>query len=294
MSDMDVNKPGIFQRAGNFVRREIEGDKKEKEDEGTWSNSTMDYVSKGAVTGGLLGGAMGAVGHYAGQGDKDVTYKYEVPIMKKDVIGQIPANHISERPDIGDPKFVKPDGKPVDGMGVKIYGTVPEKGLLGGFKMEEKTAEAHWQGSSLLTSVLGGVFIGAISGALAGVAMKILNGIIHPQQSQEPWQQSAPPAWSNSAPPPWQGAEKPPAWSESAPAWNNDHNRSHSNYSDTHSRSHGNYGDTHSNYSDTHYRSHNNYSDIHSNYSNTHSNYSDSHSNYSNSHSNAWDRSVTY
>ncbi|MDQ7825554.1 MAG: hypothetical protein RDV48_22330 [Candidatus Eremiobacteraeota bacterium] len=274
MSDMEVGKSGMFHKLGNFVKREIEGDKKQEE-EGTWSNSTLDYVTKGGVTGGLLGAGMGAAAHYAAGDAQSKTYKYEVPVMENKKIGEIPSNHVANSPDIPDPAFVDANGKPVDGKGVGVYGNVPQRGILGGFKMEEKTAEVNTKGSTLLGSVLGGALIGTLAGVLAGVALKLINGIIHPTQNQAPWSNAAPPAWSNAAPPEWKNSSAGQPWSKSAPAWSNTHNKAP--WSDVHSR-------THSNYSDTHYRSHSNYSDTHYR----------SHDNYSNSHSNSWDRHVSY
>ena len=299
MSDMEIRKPGIFQRGADFLRREINGDK--KEEEGTWSNSTLDYVTKGGVTGGLLGAGIGAVSHYAGN-DRTTEYTYQEPVMKNDVIGQIPSNHVAVNPDTGDPAFVKPDGHPVKGKGVDVYGNVPERTILGGIKMKDVTAEATMKGHSLVGSIVGGAIIGTVAGAVVGVAVKILNDIIHPKHSTEPWSRSAPTPWSNSSPQPWSNSGGSQPWSKSAPSWDNSHHRAHSNYSNihsnysnTHSRSHSNYSDVHSNYSDTHSRSHSNYSNTHSrshsNYSNTHSR---SHSNYSNTHSNSWDRHVSY
>jgi hypothetical protein len=282
VSDKINTTGGVFNRVGNFLKKEINGEPKEEEKEGTWSNSTMDYVTKGAVTGGLTGAGMGAIAHYAGKEHADLTYKYEVPKYENKVIGQIPSDHVAANPDTGDPAFITANGKPVAGKGVNVFGNVPEKGILGGFKMDEKTAEAHWKGNSLMANVLGGALIGTVAGAIAGLCLKVLNGIIHPKHSEKPWERSAPPAWDNAAPPAWKNSGTSEPWSRSAPAWSNAHNkapwsnehsRSHSNYSDTHNRSH-------SNYSDTHYRSHDNYGN--------------SHSNYSNSHSNSWDRHVSY
>lgn len=321
MSDMEINKPGMFHRVGDFIKREITGEEKEGEKEGTWSNSTLDYVTKGGVTGGLLGAGMGAAAHFAGK-DKTMTYKYEVPVMEQKEIGQIPQNHVAADKVMGDPKFVQPDGKPVKGMGYKVMGEVPKRGLLGGIQMEEKTGEVTAQGHSLVASVLGGAVIGTVAGVVAGIALKIINGFIHPAQSQEPWSRSAPPAWdnsggapqpwsqsspewknaappewsnsqpgwNNSTPPAWKNSSSPQPWSQSAPAWTNTHSKApwsnvHSNYSDVHSNYsniHSNYSNIHSNYSDTH----SNYHDTHSNYSDIHSNYGNAHSNYGNSHSN--------
>ncbi len=310
MSDMEIRKPGIFQRAGDFLKREIDGEK-EKKEEGTWSNSTLDYVTKGGVTGGLLGAGLGAVSHAVG-GDKTMTYKYEVPVMKNDKIGEIPSNHVAVNPDTGDPAFVTADGHPVKGKGVDVYGDVPERTILGGIKMREETAEATAKGHSLVGSILGGAIIGTIAGTVVGVAIKILNDLIHPKHSSEPWSRSAPPAWDNSgagpgpwqrsapgwnnstpgdwsnsspgwknsSPPPWSNSDSSQPWQRSAPSWDNSHNKAP--YNNVHNRSHSNYSDIHSNYSNTHSRSHSNYSDIHNNYSNTHSR---SHSNYSNTHS---------
>jgi len=293
MSDM-IKQTGVFSSVNNFIKREITGEEKEKEKEGTWSNSTVDYVVKGGITGGLAGAGLGAARHFIEGSGKDVEIVNKVPIMKNEEIGRIPSNHVAANPDTGDPKFIDSHGKPVDGTGVAVFGNVPEKNILGGFKMEEQKQTVHVGGSSLLGNIIGGAVVGTACGVLAGVAMKILNSIIHPGQTQQPWNGTKPPAWSKAAPPNWQNPNSPSDWAKSAPSeWSNTHNRAP--YNDVHNRSHSNYGDAHSNYSDVHNRSHSNYSDTHyqshQNYSNTHS---QSHSNYSNSHSNSWDRHVSY
>jgi len=290
MSDM-IKKPGVFGSVGNFIKHQITGENKEGA-EGTWGNETVDYMVKGGTVGGLAGAGLGAAAHYAAADKETMTYTVREPKMRQQVLGEIPSNHISATPDIGDPRFVRPDGKPVAGTGVKIEGQVPEKNILGQYQFDERTVEAHWKGSSLLTSMLSGALIGTAAGVVFGAALKVLKSLISPFQPTRPWERSAPPAWSNSAPPAWKNSASPQPWARSAPDWSNAHNKAP--YNDTHYRSHDNYGNTHSNYSNyhsnygnTHYRSHDNYSNSHSNYSNTHSNYS-------NSHSNAWDRSVSY
>ena len=302
MSDMEIRKSGAWHRIGDFIKREISGDK-DSGSEGTWSNSTLDYVTRGGVTGSLLGAGMGAAAHYVSK-DKISSFKYEVPVMEQKEIGQIPQNHVAADKVMGDPKYVTPEGKPVKGTGVKVMGEVPKRGLLGGIQMEEKTGEATWQGHSLLASVLGGALIGTFAGVLAGVALKIINAWIHPPQPEVPWQRSAPQDWNNSSQvnpwsqsaPDWKNSSSPEPWSQSAPGWSNSSNppdwrnsgsqpswseSSPSPWSNTHNKAP--YSDVHSNYSN-----------MHSNYSNTHSNYSNSHSNYSNAHSNAWDRNISY
>ncbi len=293
MSDM-IKQTGVIGSVNKFVKREITGENKEGEKEGTWSNSTVDYVTKGGITGGLVGAGLGAARHLIEGSGKDVEIVNKVPIMKNEEIGRIPSNHVAANPDTGDPKFIDSHGKPVGSTGVAVFGNVPEKNLLGGFKMDEKKEIIHVGGSSLIANIIGGAVVGTACGVVAGVAMKILNSIIHPGHSQTPWSGTQPPAWSKAAPPSWQNPNSPQDWTRSAPAdWSNTHNRAP--YNDVHNRSHSNYGDAHSNYSDVHNRSHSNYSDVHnqshSNYSNTHS---QSHSNYSNSHSNSWDRHVSY
>jgi hypothetical protein len=229
MSDMEIGKQGVFQRMGSFLKREIEGEPKEEE-KGTWSGSTLDYVTKGAVTGGLAGAGLGAIADKVQQ--KDVTYKYQVPVMETKQIGEMPKDHVAVNPDTGDPAFVRPDGKPVHGKGVPIEGTVAKRGLLGGFVMEEKTATATRQGNAIISNVLGGVLIGTAAGAIAGLALKVLNSIIHPPQHQAPWQRSAPPDWNNSSStqpwsrsaPDWSDSAAPQPWSRSAPDWSDSMN----------------------------------------------------------------------
>jgi len=303
MSDMEIGKHGAFQRMNSFLKREISGEPK-KEEEGTWSGSTLDYVTKGGVTGGLVGAGLGALADKLSQ-QKEVTVKYQVPVMETTKIGEIPKNHVAVNPDIGDPAYIRPDGKPVPGTGVAVEGVVPKRTLLGGFVMEEKTATAARQSNSLISNVLGGIIVGTISGAVAGVALKILNSIIHPPQNNIPWQRSAPPDWNNSSTsqpwsrsaPDWSNSSSPQPWSNSSPGWNNSSSPpdwSNSGSPGSWSKSTPQpWSNTHSKapYSNTHSNAHSNYGDAHSNYSNTHSN---AHSNYSNSHSNAWDRHVSY
>ncbi len=317
MSDMEIGKHGAFQRMNSFLKREISGEPK-KEEEGTWSGSTLDYVTKGGVTGGLVGAGLGALADKLSQ-QKEVTVKYQVPVMETTKIGEIPKNHVAVNPDIGDPAYIRPDGKPVPGTGVAVEGVVPKRTLLGGFVMEEKTATAARQSNSLISNVLGGIIVGTISGAVAGVALKILNSIIHPPQNNIPWQRSAPPDWNNSstsqpwsrsAPdwsnssspqpwsrsaPDWSDSASPQPWSRSAPDWSNSSspepwsnsspgwNNSSSPPDWSNSGSPGSWSkSTPQPWSNTHSKAP--YSNTHSN---AHSNYGDAHSNYSNTHSNA-------
>ncbi|MGV8125417.1 MAG: hypothetical protein AB2L14_37210 [Candidatus Xenobiia bacterium LiM19] len=227
MSDMDAGKPGVFQRMNSFLRREIEGEPK-KEEEGTWSGSTLDYVTKGGITGGFVGAGIGALADKLSD-QKDIVVTNKVPVMETKTIGVIPKNHVAVNPDIGDPAYIGADGKPVSGTGVAVEGVVPKRNLLGGFVMEEKTETIARQGNSLISNVLGGIIVGTVSGALFGVALKVLNSIIHPPQNNISWQRSAPPAWNNSSTsqpwsnsaPDWNNSSSPQPWSNSAPGWNN-------------------------------------------------------------------------
>jgi hypothetical protein len=288
MGDMEIKSSGFIGKAKEFYRKEVKGEEEGKKD-GTWSNaSTMDYVARGATTGAVVGAAAGFIADRveSSKGSYEVVTK--TPIMEKKVLGEIPSNHISDKPDIPSPEFVKPDGKPVSGRGVKVYGEVPKRNILGQIQFDEKKEIVPSTQHGLLYHVLGGIVIGAIGGTLAAIGVKMINEIIHPTRSEEAWQGPKRPEWKPPTlpEPPAQGTKQP--WSRSAPAWDNSHNkapwdnthnRSHSNYSDAHQRSH-------SNYSNAHYRSHSNYSDTHNR----------SHSNYSNAHSNtpSWDRRVDY
>jgi len=225
MSDMEVGKPGVFQRMNSFIRREIQGEPK-KEEEGTWSGSTLDYVTKGGITGGLVGAGLGALADKMSQ-QKEITVTDKVPVMERTKIGEIPKDHIAANPDVGDPSYIRPDGKPVSGTGVPIEGIVPKKNLLGGIVMEDKTQTITTQSNTMISNVLGGIIIGTISGAIAGAALKVLNSIIHPPQNNIPWQRSAPPDWNNSSTsqpwsrsaPDWSNSASPQPWSRSAPDW---------------------------------------------------------------------------
>jgi len=291
MGDMDIKSTGFIGKAKEFYRKEVKGEEEGGKKEGTWSNaSTMDYVARGATTGAVVGAAAGFIADRVESSKDGYEVITKTPLMEKKVLGEIPSNHISEKPDIPDPEFVKDNGKPVSGRGVKVYGDVPKRNILGQIQFDEKKELVPSQHHGLLYHVLGGVVIGAIGGSLAAIGVKVINGIIHPEKSGEAWQGPQRPEWKPPTLPeaPSSGAKQP--WSRSAPAWDNSHNKAP--WDNTHNRTHGNYSDahhrSHSNYSDAHYRSH-------SNYSNTHSNYSP-HSNYSNSHSNApsWDRHVDY
>lgn len=145
---------------------------------------------------GALGGA--GVGALAGWMESNraaglsQSVTWETPVMKTAEIGTVPESAsvlIRQDLDYGnslqgsriyrDPSEFDLDDHIKDSPGTAAQGRVPERGLLGGIKMEEHSKTYTTQPSAgILTSALGGALVGGLVGVAAGVSYNTLQRMI--------------------------------------------------------------------------------------------------------------------
>jgi len=154
-------------------------------------------IIKAGVVGAVVGGAVGAVDATMEKirATGSETIKWEVPVMEKNVkIGEVPQDaSVMIRQDVrysddafknsklyNDPSKFDLEKHMKKAETVDVMGDKPDKKLLGGVKMEEKSAtykaEARY---GMVGSVLGGIALGGVLGVASGVALNILKKMVN-------------------------------------------------------------------------------------------------------------------
>lgn len=161
-------------------------------DFGNTKKTLAVYTGAGAVIGAGLG-ALDGMWEASRMASATQTVTWETPVMKEGVIGQVPRSaSIMVRRDVAFPgdafngSELYRDAAKFDlqqhirrGPQVDITGTMPERTLLRGIKMEEHSQAYHGQARySMGTSIALGALAGGVLGLAAGVTANTLQKMI--------------------------------------------------------------------------------------------------------------------
>lgn len=172
------------EKVKNFINEDIKGAGTFKEK----AEANLDFTTKAAIAGGVIGaGAGAAVGYQVGKAEMETAVKshevWKEPVMERKNLGYIPDDYYSPARwwwgDSWGNNHVRYDDQGKVTSGQSVIRDVPVYEADGTPKMKTVEGNISSQRYGVAGAALGLAAIGGIAGTAAGIAVGLINKLIH-------------------------------------------------------------------------------------------------------------------